>query len=62
MKNGTDRRKEASKTRFRGGGTVTEGYGRGDRGVRPSNESAWIAQKGELNRPNDPKRGTVGAG
>ena len=45
-----------------GGGNVREGYLGDERGVGPSNGSASIAQKLRLDRPTDPKRGTVRCG
>ena len=45
-----------------GVGNVREGYLGDERGVGPSNGSASIAQKLRLDRPTDPKRGTVRCG
>ncbi len=54
------RRNDARKTRFRGGGgNVGDGYGGDDRGVRPSEGRPRATQKQGLNRPTDPKRGVV---
>ena len=59
VKSRTRRKKQAKKTRFKGG-DVKEGYKGDDKGAVPSKVRTGLAQKQGLDPPTDPKRGTVG--